>query len=229
MSHRTCTNSTPIAQAEFTAFVSDKEFPCVGAKSALNRDRIRFGRFGTLGSCSESSRLLQSLKAFSREFAQPGDVPVSFVAMFDPMDVDEVEFENLLWQQLQSAHELDVEQGCAWNESVSSDPARKDFSFSLGGRAYFVVGLHPAASRLARRAPFPCLVFNFHDQFESLKATGKYQSMQTAIRARDIALQGTVNPVLARFGEASEALQYSGRAIDSRWACPFHSRELENA
>jgi hypothetical protein len=46
--------------------------------------------------------------------------------------------------------------------------------------------------------------------------------MQEAIRQRDIALQGSINPVLARFGEASEARQYSGRAVESNWKCPFH-------
>ena len=74
------------------------------------------------------------------------------------------------------------------------------------------MGLHPKASRLARRAPFPCIVFNFHDQFEAMREDGKYARLQAAIRARDVALQGDVNPVLASFGDASEAHQYSGRA-----------------
>ncbi len=44
---------------------------------------------------------------------------------------------------------------------------------ALSARAFFVVGLHPGASRLARRTPMPCLVFNLHEQFEQLKASGK--------------------------------------------------------
>ncbi|EEF25334.1 conserved hypothetical protein [Ricinus communis] len=55
-----------------------------------------------------------------------------------------------------------------------------------------------------------------------MKSSGKYQSMQEAIRQREIALQGSINPALARFGEASEARQYSGRAVESNWKCPFH-------
>jgi FPC/CPF motif-containing protein YcgG len=58
-----------------------------------------------------------------------------------------------------------------------------------------------------------------------LKASGKYQSMQGAIRTRDVALQGSVNPVLSRFGEASEARQYSGRAVGDGWKCPFHTQK----
>jgi FPC/CPF motif-containing protein YcgG len=67
-------------------------------------------------------------------------------------------------------------------------------------------------------------VFNFHNQFQQLKASGKYQSMQEVIRTRDTRLQGFVNPVLARFGDASEARQYSGRAVASDWQCPFHAK-----
>ncbi|RYF38094.1 MAG: YqcI/YcgG family protein, partial [Comamonadaceae bacterium] len=116
-----------------------------------------------------------------------------------------------------------------WAGDVSDDPEGDDFSFSVGGRAFFVVGLHPGASRLARRAPAPCLVFNFHDQFEALKASGKYATMQDAIRARDVALQGSINPMLARFGEGSEARQYSGRAVSADWQCPFHSKATSHA
>jgi FPC/CPF motif-containing protein YcgG len=129
-----------------------------------------------------------------------------------------------MWTQLQAMHAHDS-RTFDWAPDVSSDPAEPDFSFSIGGRAYFVVGLHPSASRLARRAPVPCLVFNFHEQFESLRANGKYAGMQKVIRGRDIKLQGSINPVLASFGDRSEARQYSGVSVDDGWQCPFHSAE----
>ena len=87
-----------------------------------------------------------------------------------------------------------------------------------------MIGLHGGASRLARRLPFPALVFNSHRQFEQLRADGRYAKMQAATRERDIALQGSINPNLADFGRASEARQYSGRAVDSGWVCPFRAR-----
>lgn len=162
---------------------------------------------------------------YSQEFFDPGTAPVSFVAVFDEFDAaDEVTFESVLWDQLQALHDQDREEGIGWDSSVSNDPSNENFSFSVGGRAFFVVGLHPGASRMARRTPVPCIVFNFHNQFESLKASGRYTGMQDAIRTRDTALQGSVNPVLARFGESSEAIQYSGRAADSSWKCPFSTR-----
>lgn len=204
------------------AFIAAGDFPCVGAKSALNKDRMRFGTFGALGTSEAAAALCDALAAYVAEFPDPGSAPVSFVAMFDDEGFDEMEFEQRLWAQLDRMHAEDMRRGNAWDARVSADPTRNDFSFSVGGRAFFVVGMHPQASRLARRAPLPCLVFNFHEQFEMLKASGKYQTMQKAIRARDIALQGCINPVLARFGEASEARQYSGRAVDDHWKCPFH-------
>ena len=130
-----------------------------------------------------------------------------------------------MWEQLQALSMIDRAKGFHWDRHVSDDPNRADFSFSVAGRAFFIVGLHPGASRKARQAPVPCLVFNFHDQFEELKASGKYASMQTAIRKRDTALQGSVNPMLSRFGEASEAIQYSGRAVQEGWQCPFHRKD----
>jgi hypothetical protein len=33
--------------------------------------------------------------------------------------------------------------------------------------------------------------------------------------------------MLARHGSASEAQQYSGRLIDTGWACPYARRETE--
>jgi len=204
------------------AFISSKSFPCVGAKSALNKKRIQFIELETLGDPSQAPALFDALVAYSASFPDPGIVPVSFVALFENCRTTELEFERNLWSQLQSLHDLDRAKGYQWNGEVSHDPERCDFSFSVGGRAFFVVGMHPHASRQARRSPVPCLVFNFHDQFEAMKASGKYQSMQEAIRQRDIALQGFINPVLARFGEASEARQYSGRAVEANWKCPFH-------
>ena len=48
--------------------------------------------------------------------------------------------------------------------------------------------------------------------------------MRSTIIARDVALAGDANPMLARHGSVSEARQYSGRAVGSDWACPFSGR-----
>ena len=209
--------------ARFKAFVASPKFPCVGAKSALNRGRMQFGLYDSLADGDDAAALCEQLAEFSRQFPHPGVDPVSFVAMFREPVANEDEFHHRLWTHLQTMHDIDATTH-AWDGAVSSDVGDKQFSFSIASRAFFVVGLHPKASRLARQAPFPCLVFNFHDQFEALREDGRYAKLQAAIRARDIALQGDVNPVLARFGEASEAHQYSGRARPDAGAIAFQAR-----
>lgn len=119
--------------------------------------------------------------------------------------------------QLELLHEID---GRAWDPSVSRDPADPHFAFSVAGRAYFVVGLHPHASRIARRMPRPTLVFNVHEQFEQLRSSERFSRMRDTIRRRDVQVQGDLNPMVADYGNDSEARQYSGRAVSSAWEPP---------
>ncbi|MBC7804692.1 MAG: YqcI/YcgG family protein, partial [Akkermansiaceae bacterium] len=148
----------------------------------------------------------------------------TFVATFTgPSGLNEAAFEGLLWSQLQKLHDNDASVS-EWDASVSEDPDSPHFSWSFGGKAFFVVGLHPASSRFTRRFPFPTLVFNAHFQFEQLREAGKYERMQDVMRSRDTALQGTINPNLSDFGDASDARQYSGREVEGDWRCPFHAR-----
>jgi uncharacterized protein len=206
----------------FRSFIDARTFPCVGAKSALNRDRIEFAIFERLGSV-DSARVLQNILAgFSARHPNPGINPISFVAIFREQVAGEDEFHRQLWAQLQAVHDLDSEE-YPWAPDVSEDAHSAEFSFSVASRAFFVVGLHPRCSRLARRSSHPTLVFNFHGQFEALREAGRYEKLQEAIRERDTALQGNINPMLARFGDGSEARQYSGRAGGE---CPFHSRSV---
>jgi FPC/CPF motif-containing protein YcgG len=134
----------------------------------------------------------------------------------------EIAFEKHLWALLQSLHQAD-RQDFDWDPVVSSDPHSAKFAMSVGGSAFFVVGLHPGSSRLARRAPMAAAAFNPHAQFRLLKAQGLYDRLRKVVRDRDIVLQGEANPMLADHGEASEAAQYSGREVFAGWECPFHS------
>jgi len=208
--------------ARLEAFVLADSFPCLGARSAFHTGRAHTASFGRLGDDEilPLQALCDALASFSAAYPDPGEAPVTFIAMFDDDVGDEQDFERRLWRHLQGLHRCD-RFDFDWAPGVSSDPQSPDFSFSIAGRAFFVVGLHPHASRMARRAPMPCIVFNFHDQFEQLRASGKYDKMQRVIRGRDVALQGHANPVLSRFGEASEARQYAGRAVGADWGCPF--------
>lgn len=213
----------------FRAFVADPDFPCVGSKAALARGAIDTYELARLGDRANDMPLLDALTAFAAGIDSGADDDTtvrSFVALFEgPMDADERRFEAMLWSQLQRLHDLDAGRGTAWAPDVSRDPDDPQFSLSLAGHPFFVIGLHPGASRIARRFDWPALVFNSHRQFDRLRADGRYRKMQAATRQRDIALQGSINPNLADFGTAPETRQYSGREVDADWKCPFHVRK----
>lgn len=213
---------------DFLAFVDAPEFPCVGSKAALAKGAIRTHTFGRLGDRANDAGILDALGTFAGmvDTTDPDDRTVhSFVALFEgPLDTDEQRFEALLWSQLQRLHDLDVRRGTRWAADVSRNPDDPHFSLSLAGHPFFVIGLHPGASRMARRFASPVMVFNSHRQFEGLRADGRYQKMQAATRARDTALQGDINPNLADFGAAAETRQYSGRKAEPNWTCPFRVR-----
>lgn len=207
----------------FRTFVGHASFPCLAAKGAVRRRNHELGVYGALASARASDALAADLAVFARRVPAGGDRFTAFVAVFTGRaPASERAFERRLWAQLQRLHERD-DPAAGWDPAVSADPDDAHFSFSFGGRALFVVGLHPLSSRLARRFRWPALVFNPHAQFERLRREGRYERLQAEIRERDIALQGSPNPNLADFGERSEARQYSGRDItDVEWRCPFH-------
>jgi hypothetical protein len=133
----------------------------------------------------------------------------------------EVAFDQFFWQRLQALSNLDSEK-YAYDQRVSDDPGSENFSFSLKSEAFFIIGLHPASSRPARKFKYPTIVFNPHAQFEKLRKLGQYQKMQNIIRKRDTALAGGINPMLTDFGTASEVYQYTGQQLDNNWTCPLH-------
>jgi FPC/CPF motif-containing protein YcgG len=208
--------------ADFRAFVGDDAFPCLAGKGAVRREDYTLRVYGRLGTVDAARQLGNDLSAFVDSVPEDGAGLRTFVAVFTGTPPsDELEFERCLWRQLQQLHEADAAAG-AWDPAVSADPASAEFSFSFGARALFVVGLHPASSRIARRFGWAALAFNPRSQFERLRAEGRFERLRTTVRERDVAIQGTPNPNLADFGEASEARQYSGRATESGWHCPFH-------
>src|SRR4051794_39014333 len=201
--------------------VAHPEFPCLGARSVFRRDAATLvvlddltdttpgGSLDTLGA---------TLAQYAHEVDADGDL-VSFVACFrGPVPEQERAFEALLWNALQHLHDNDE---APWADGVAADPENPHFAFSVAGTAFFVVGLHPNASRVARRAPLPTLVFNLHSQFEQMRADGRYQRMRDTIRRRDTELQGCLNPMVSDHGVSSEARQYAGRAVPPDWTPPF--------
>ena len=217
------------AHAQLREQIVGQAYPCTGAISAFNQNRYRFGLYPELASDHAIGAVCHDLYEFFHEFPVVDNHFVTFVAMFrGPVIQSEQQFEELLWKQLQAMHACDAK-FFPWDNSVEPDPNSHQFSFSIGGRALYVIGMHPHASRLARTRPHPTIVFNLHEQFDRLRARGKFEPMKQTIRARDMAFQGSTNPMLASFGEKSEARQYAGRAVPENWACPFHPEKKNGA
>jgi len=209
------------ANLEFASIVSDAGYPCVGARAAQHAGSYIVGAYERLGDLSSARELHLDLAAFinNRTFSEHDYA--TFIAVFaSPPVSDERDFEQSLWRELQELHTLDTGK-FEWDQKVSADPTHSEFSFSVCGQAFYIVGMHPAASRIARRFPWPALVFNPHAQFERLRNNGQWQRMQKTIRQRELAMQGSINPMLSDFGSESEARQYSGRAVAADWTPSF--------
>lgn len=210
------------ARNELLQAIADKAFPCLGAKSAMARGMLGTLACGALDRSGDDARihgeLLSWVKGYRRD---PNGLRSLAVIFSSPTDLGERGFEAAMWKRLQALANMDHQRGYPYDGSVSPDPNDPHFSLSFGGAAFFVIGLHPHASRPARRMPHPTLVFNLHDQFERLRREGRYERMRECILSRDVALTGSTNPMLARYGETSEARQYSGRKVGKDWRCPF--------
>ncbi len=215
----------PLAK-RFVTFIEGDAFPCVGAKAAANRDGLRFVVARDFGSAWDDLRILPGLLDLARRYRADPILFQSLIVLFESgAPDDELGFERQLWARLQSLTDKDQWLGQHPDPRVAHDPEDPHFAMSFGGEAFFVVGLHPRSSRPARRFEAPAMVFNLHDQFEQLRATGRYDKLRGAILGRDLKLAGSMNPMLSQHGTKSAARQYSGRAVGDAWQCPFSGRK----
>ena len=216
-----------ILARRFIATVEQPSFPCVGAKSALGRGQMDIMVARDLRSAWDDLRILPALTTTVAKYRAGRAIFRTMVVLFEgPTALSEAEFETHLWARAQSLSDKDAWVGHRPDPTVSTDPEDPHFSLSFAGEAFFVVGLHPNASRPARRFEMPAMVFNLHNQFEVLREQQRYEKLRSSILQRDMALAGSMNPMLARHGETSEARQYSGRAVGDDWKCPFRRMDM---
>jgi FPC/CPF motif-containing protein YcgG len=209
---------------KFQSFIDERDFPCVGAKSALEKGQITFVLADDIRTSSSDKEIVTKLQDFAHK-CTTDSLFVSFIVIFqNSPSLSETEFERYLWERLQAMHDEDITK-YSWDKKVSSDPDSPDFAMSIGGKAFYVVGLHPNSNRPARCFPKNALVFNLHSQFELLRETGKYAKIRETILERDKRLSGTINPMLAQHGTSPASMQYSGRVLEEGWKCPFRMRK----
>lgn len=198
--------------------------PCIMAQTVFKMDMVDYHEYAGFGSKSAIEIILSDLEKYIASYDFSSNDFFTFIASFpnETEEFSEKEFEKLLWRQLQYLHDAD---DFDWDPEVNSNPEDENFSFSIKGRAFYVVGLHKNSSRKARQTLHPTIVFNLHSQFEKLREMNSYHKVRDRIRKRDIKLQGDMNPMLEDFGEDSEAKQYSGRKVEQDWKCPFQHKK----
>ena len=208
---------------EYFDFINKKDFPCVAAKTAFTWQQLNCLVVDHLACPKDDAEILEFLYQFVDKYRASDKLYHSATIIFrGPTAPDEALFEELFWQRLQALSNLDARR-YGYDPRVVADPSSPEFSFSLKEEAFFVIGLHPGSGRLARQFKYPTLVFNVHQQFEQIRANGNYEKLRDTIRGRDLAYSGSVNPMLQNFGASSEAHQYTGKAHDAAWQCPFRS------
>lgn len=202
-------------------------FSCVGAKASINRQGYEFHVYDQLGDHDLTRDLYIKLKQFVAIRHQLDKQFASFIVCFlHPKTLDELQFERLFWKQLKALNDIDEK---AWDPCVSHHVEQSNFSFSIAGEAFFVLGMHPNSQRHCRRFKYPAMVFNSHHQFNRLRDKGNFDKMQAQIRHREIKNHGSINPNLSDFGYGSEAKQYTGRAISKDWQCPVNFNNKQKA
>lgn len=203
----------------FQQFILEKDHPCIMAQTVFKMDQVDFHTYEDFGSQQTARALFKDLRKYIEKYDFESNEFFTFLAVFiEDQEYSEKEFEEKLWQQLQFLHDEDP---LDWDPTVQSDTQDPDFSFSLGGKAFYIVGMHPNSSRKSRQTPFTAIAFNLHWQFEKLREMNTYHTVRDKIRERDSLLQGDINPMLEDFGSQSEANQYSGRKVGEEWKCPF--------
>ncbi|NBX66794.1 MAG: hypothetical protein EBQ96_07350 [Proteobacteria bacterium] len=213
------------AMDDFWNFIGSDSFSCTGGKATRNRLTFRSGFHGVQGTKEAAESLAAHLVRFKEERKSKNpDLPFLYcvyAAFFEgPEILSEKQAHDLVWQQLQHLHVVDMEQ-FEYAEGVSSDVTSVDFSYSVAGERYMVPSLNPYSSRLTRRYQRPVMVFIPREQFHHIYDNGIYKKMQEVIRAHDIKLQGTHNPMLDLHETSSDAVTFSGMAVKSPQECPF--------
>ena len=203
----------------FQDFIITNDHPCIMAKTVFSMNLVNLRTYNNLGNLNQTKELYKDLKAYIKNYDFESNQFETFIAVFpNSPEFTEIQFEEQLWMQLNQLNAVDEYD---WDPSVSNNPHDDNFSFSIAGKSFYIVGLHPNSSRKARRSPYPAIAFNLHWQFEKLRKMGTYDRVKTSIRERDEQFSGSTNPMLKDFGSQSEARQYSGRKVGELWECPF--------
>jgi uncharacterized protein len=173
----------------------NKDYPCLPAIKSLNRNQLIV--IETNSPISGGIDISEYLRQISQRYIKEKEQYLSLWIVFDCDLHSEDEFERHLFRTLL--------------------PFKRGDHYYYGDSRLFVVGMHPGASRKARKFPFNSMVINLFEQFETLKG---YQELIDQIRVRDIKYSGSINPMSLKHGDEFEEIQFSGKLNPDDWKIP---------
>ena len=202
-------------------FVLQRDFPCVMAKAVARTGLVKHIEVPSLRSPEALDLVLEEVYEFVDNFRSSPKRLSSFIVSTDAKaHPDFGEFERDFWDFMKRLQAKD-HATFPHDPRVGDDPEATNFSFSLKSEAFFILALHPQSPRLARRFHRPTIVFNPHQQFESMRIKGIFTKVRDVIRSRDKKLQGEINPMVTDFGERSEVFQYMGKVYPADAPSPL--------
>lgn len=179
-------------------FISD-DYPCTPAILALKQGSLIIREIDSqIGDCTTDLR--EHLDEFIERYEHSKEPYLSLWLSWDTTSLDEAEFERRMWVEIKSF--------------CPSLPV------SYRGHQLFIVGLHPGASRKARRFSRCSIVINSFKQFERIEEAGNYKVLVDNIRKRDVKYSGSINPTVEKYADVWEEVQFSGRENDDDWEIP---------
>ena len=163
------------AAERFRDFLHHGPFYCVGARTAPSRGRMKMIVARDIRSGWDDTRIDPArLAVICRNRAQPSLYGVPFGGHHT---LSEDAFETDPWDRVQTRSDKDQRPGQTCDPRVASDPEDPPAAPNLGGEGFSLVGLHPGASRRARRFAAPARVFDRLGQFARLPAEERYQRL----------------------------------------------------
>lgn len=202
-------------------FIKHSRFPCLMAKSVVAQGHISYNEITDIKDNHEIDTTLFRMHEFVDDYRKDSHKLSSFIlTVKNPIYKSFEVFEETFWRFLNQLHLRD-KKDFDHDPRVEKDPGSGRFSFSIKEEAFFILALHPKSPRTARRFYRPTIVFNPHQQFESLRKNGTFLKIRNLIRRKDKILQGTTNPMLQDFGKKSEVFQYLGKVYDENDPCPL--------
>jgi FPC/CPF motif-containing protein YcgG len=213
-------------ERQLRALVLDTPFPCLGARSAFRNHGYVFQVYEDLRTDAGAAALADGLREFTKKRHELGNFYTFIASFVEPGAVsDESSWDRQIWEVLQRLHDLDTE---PWDDRWSTTPEDADFALSFAGCGQLVVTLYPGASRYSRRFAWPTLIFNPPEQDRAnFPDDESFLRFQDTIRARDVRLQGTMNPSLPPTLDDPQAPGFSGAPVGDHWRCPIKIRPTE--